>query len=112
MEGQRNMGDYVYETSVVGPGTLIAGKGTNWLPIWDGNQILPRYDEYGVGHTDNRYVTVGKVRRENPDFPGYGYKSDFSKGGYAVAFFYDENNKQYLCVVDINGNVMCVISTD
>lgn len=103
-------GFYPYESDHIGDGTIAAKKETKWTTYWKDYEIAPRYDEYGVGHTDNRFVTVGAKRPDNHKYKyGYGYSSDFSKAGYAVVFM-DTETHSYRGVVDIGGKFTCIIS--
>jgi len=99
-----------FMSSEIGRGKQIADRKTHWLPIWNDEGVLPRFDAYGVGHTDNRIAYVGIIPPQNPSYKyAYGYNSDFSKNGYATAYM-ETATDSYKLVVDISGNAVCIIS--
>jgi len=57
-----------FMSSEIGRGKQIADRKTHWLPIWNDEGVLPRFDAYGVGHTDNRITYVGTIPPLNPNY--------------------------------------------
>lgn len=101
-----------YMSSQVGHGEQITNRSTMWFPLWDGYTILPRFDEAGVGHTDNHEVFVGVQPKQNRKYKyPYRYLSDFSSKGYALANM-KTKDATYYGVVDLNGKFVCLIAIE